>query len=221
MIFKPTIENIVAFGDLLFPRHCVSCGIELQSSEKHLCIFCENELFNGHKITTNFKERIQFPVNDLHFLMKYLKKGKSQKIMNGIKYGGQQKLASYLGTKFTIEEKYDCIIPIPLHPKKLRQRGYNQAEEIAKGINPKIVRGDIIIRTKHTNAFARKKRIERWDEVNNLYKVSEKGLPNNQKILLVDDILTTGATLTACAELLNQFNPSKIDVAVIAVTELA
>ena len=219
MIFSFVRLYLRATVDLLFPRCCTSCGNDLSNEEKNICMFCTTELLQSNTIKTSYRHRIQFPINELYYLMKYSKKGKSQNILNAIKYGGNKELALYLGQQFSIHNTYDYIIPIPLHPKKLRKRGFNQAEAIAIGIN-KSTSKNIISRTKHTTAFARRAKIDRWKEVEQLYAIKESEIEANSSILLVDDILTTGATLTTCAKILSQFKPKKIDIAVVAVTDL-
>ncbi len=182
-------------------------------------MFCETELFNKSKASTSYFDRIHFPVSNLYFLMNYQKKGKSQKCLNAIKYGRNESLAKYLGNTIQIDETYDLIVPIPLHPKKEQIRGFNQSEAFGLGISSGKVNTEILKRIKHTNAFAKKNRKDRWKEVEELYDYKKKESLEGKKVLLVDDILTTGATLTTCVELLNNLNPKKIDIAVIAVTE--
>ena len=219
MIFSFIKLYLQATLDLIFPRPCNGCENDLSYEEENICIFCAAELFQKKEISASFRHRIQYPINELYYLMKYSKKGKSQHILNTIKYGGKQKLAKHLGKQLSIHKEYDYIIPIPLHPKKQRKRGYNQAEAIAKGINQKIST-NIIFRTKHTTAFARKAKFDRWEEAEQLYSIDREMIAPGSSILLVDDILTTGATLTTCAKILSQCAPKTIDIAVIAVTDL-
>ena len=220
MIFSSIKLYLNATLDLIFPRICPSCQEALSNAEKHMCIFCESELLSPSTKQPNYKDRIQHPINRMYYLMTYTKKGKSQYIFNEIKYRGNKNLAKHLGTFFVNNQDYDCIIPVPLHPIKERKRGYNQAEMIARGINSKLVVKDVIKRNKNLSAFASKNKNDRWDEVEDLYSIEPQIISKGSKILLVDDILTTGATLTACVKLLAPYKPKRIDIAVAAVTTL-
>jgi len=131
------------------------------------------------------------------------------------------KVGQLLGNDLKQSELYkdvDVIVPVPLHDDKLRVRGYNQAEEIAKGLaqSYKVESENLIVRTKHTDTQTRKHRYERYQNVDKVFAVNEEKEIYNKHILLVDDVITTGSTLTACAEELLRIKGTKVSIAAMA-----
>ena len=118
-------------------------------------------------------------------------------------------------------DEIDCIVPIPLHPKKLRKRGFNQAEAIAQGMSKVLsipVRTDILKRKTHKGSLTALGRMDRWDSIQDNYEVHQKDhLPKH--VLIVDDVVTTGATIESCAMLLKENGVTTISVATLAYAE--
>jgi len=113
----------------------------------------------------------------------------------------------------------DAIVPVPLHPRKQRSRGYNQSKEISKGISESMNRPLIsknIIRQVHTSSQTMKGRYERWENVNGIFKVKNSTALEGKHLLLVDDVVTTGATLEACAEPLLKIPGVMVSIAALA-----
>lgn len=219
------------FFDLFFPRTCRCCGSTLLSSENQVCINCLL-----HLSLTNFVDLVNNPVEKIFWgrckieaataLFYFRKKGNIQKILHEIKYKSNIKLAHQMGNLLGIDLKksnrfadVDIIIPVPLHPKKMRKRGYNQSEEIAKGMVeyfPKVINTSCLVRKVDNKTQTRKGRIERWNNVADIFSVVDTESLKGKHILLVDDVLTTGSTLEACASKLIALEGVRVSVATLS-----
>lgn len=216
--------------NLLFPRVCSGCEEVLSDGEKILCIKCRHRipLANFHNLENDFlKNKFygRFPVVNATALIQFQKRGLTQDLMHRLKYRGQKELSSFfgewLGAELCDNPKYrevDMVIPVPLHKQKLKKRGYNQVEgfgkELGKALNVPY-RDDILVKISKTGSQVLKSRILRFEaeEVFFNQKIDEiKG----KHVLLVDDIITTGATLEKCALQLLKSENVKISIATIA-----
>ena len=148
--------------------------------------------------------------------------------MHEIKYKGEKELGEHLGKIFGADlkrswfDEIDAIIPVPLHSKRLKERGYNQSEWIAQGIarsmgKPLIT--DALIRESATQTQTKKGVYERWQNVNGIFKVINPTKIENKHILVIDDVITTGATIEACISGLISADGVKVSVATLAVAE--
>jgi len=199
------------FTSLFFPTICPACKLRM-ADELLLCLFCENNLpeTNFHlnienPIAKTFWGRI--PVEAATALFYYNKGSKVQNLIHQIKYRGNQQLGEFMGKKIgntiinsALFNKIDIIVPVPLHPKKLKKRGFNQSTCIAKGISSVIdkpVLESTVIRTSYTDTQTRKNRINRWQNVKDVFEVADIKALYNKNILVVDDVITTGSTLEA------------------------
>jgi ComF family protein len=154
------------------------------------------------------------------------KSGRVQKLLHSIKYQGQKDLATYLGKLYAGDllsedggNDFDFIVPVPLHPSKLRQRGFNQSEYFARGLAEgldKRLETEKMIRKVATKTQTRKKKFERWENVEGIFELEDKDFFANKHVLLVDDVITTGATLEAAWQCLKDVEGIKISVASIA-----
>jgi len=225
-------ELIKDFVNLFFPRNCSACGKSLLKNEEVICTQC---LY--HLPRTNYHLQKENPISQLFWgkanienatAFYFFNKGSIfQKLIHKLKYQGQQDigiaLGSYLGSAMLDSPLYkdiDVIIPVPLHLKRQKKRGYNQSECIAKGIAkhlPSIVDTKSLYRTKATETQTKKSRMERWENVDSIFAVRKNHNLSNKHILLVDDVITTGATLEACAESLLKIENVKVSIAAIAV----
>lgn len=228
MGLKSTLTN---FLNLFYPDLCVVCGEHLLYQEEYICTSC---LYNLPK--TKFHLDKNNPVAELFWgrtkienasaFYYYVKGSKYQKMIHKFKYHGIKEIGFVLGKALGNEIKnsdfsdIDIIIPVPLHPKKLRKRGYNQSDWIAMGLGEtmnKIVDCKNLYRNIHTSTQTNKSRFERWKNVENIFKLRQKNQLINKHILLVDDVITTGSTLEACANAILEVENTKVSVATLAI----
>ena len=216
---------------LFFPHSCRCCGNILLNSEYQICTECIL-----HLPLTNFVDTVNNPVEKKLWgrvqieaatsLLFFSKKGNVQKILHEIKYKNNIKLAHFMGNQLGFELKksnrfddIDIIIPVPLHRKKQKKRGYNQSEEIAKGI-VKHFNKDInitsLLKTTHTQSQTKQNRFSRWKNVSENFSVIDTSMIENKHILLVDDVITTGATLESCTKELLKIPSVKVSIATLA-----
>lgn len=227
---------IRSLADLLLSRECLCCGRQLEAFEDGVCTFCLAELPASYTWTSEEspadktfwgRTRIE-KVTSL-----FLYNGKYRNLVYSIKYGGNIRLGIRLGRmlgEVIAEEDIDYIVPVPLHPRKKRKRGYNQSEVIGRGMllalkenNPAVkMETGLLERKNFTPTQTRKDRADRWTNVRNAFRVNMKRavkLSENgrvPKILILDDVLTTGATLDACATLLHEAVSCRISIATLA-----
>ena len=159
----------------------------------------------------------------------FSKKGRVQSLIHQLKYKHQKEVGIYLGSLFgqsLIESPFysnlDFIIPVPLHPKKLNIRGYNQSLMIAVGMN-KSMKIDVfhgLVRKLHSSTQTKKSRYQRWENVKDIFEVLEPEKLEGKRVLLIDDVLTTGATLEACATVISDIPDIKIYIATLAYASL-
>jgi len=219
------------FISLIFPRICASCGNSLWKNEEVLCHFCEY-----HLPVTKFHHDLENPVTCLFrgrvlietgaaFL--YFNKGsKVQRLVHQLKYKGRKDIGIYLGDRYGQSLKYaprfnsaDVIIPVPLHKKKYMQRGYNQSEQFAVGLSGSMnipVNKHLLTRAKATETQTRKSRFSRYENVKEIFMVNAPRAWNGKHLMLVDDVITTGATLESCILALQIIPDVRISVACIA-----
>lgn len=218
---------------LFYPNFCI-CGKILLRHESILCSVCRHDLplidLKNHmknEINTIFSGRI--PIKKITSFL-YFKKGNStQKLIHQLKYKGNQKIGSFLGNWFgkQLEEQkifsdVDYIIPVPLHLKKEKERGYNQVasfgKRLSKTLNIKYL-DTILKRVSSTKTQTFKKRFERFSNLNTKFHLTDTKTLENKHILLIDDVITTGATLEACCNELLKTKNIIISIATMAYTE--
>jgi ComF family protein len=220
---------------LFFPRICAACGSNLLKNEEMICLSCEYHLPH-----TNFHLSLDNPVNGLFWgkvtltsatAYLYFNKGsKVQHLIHQLKYKGRKDIGIWLGKQYGNELKISSyfnavqlIIPIPLHDKRLKQRGYNQSEQFAIGLGTSMsipVISDALYRKKETATQTKKSRFSRWQNVADVFDVRNSAGLEMKHILLVDDVITTGATLESCIRTLSSIKGIRISVATIAVAPI-
>jgi ComF family protein len=221
------------FADLLFPRLCQACEATLTRNEKVLCTRCLHALpvTNYHLESGNAVEAIfygRIPVENATSLLLFEKKEMVQKLIHNLKYRGHEEIGAYLGAWLGNElrqtENYrevSVVIPVPLHKIKLKKRGFNQVEafgkEIAKALDAPY-KDQILLKVSSSQTQTVKKRFARWGSIGETFILQNPEELENEHVLLVDDLVTTGATLEACAEKLLQVKGVKISIATMAVT---
>jgi ComF family protein len=219
------------FISLIFPRVCTACGKPLFKFENVICTFCEQNLPR-----TNFHEEKDNPVSRTFWgrvnlenaaAMLYFNKGsKVQTLIHKLKYKGKKEVGIRIGEIYgkdlresELYKDVDIIIPVPLHLAKQRKRGYNQSEMIAIGLGKsfnKFVDTQTLKRVKHTETQTKKSRIKRWENVKEIFEVKNTDGFKNKHILLVDDVLTTGATIESCVNAFGNDPGFRISVITIA-----
>jgi ComF family protein len=219
------------FLSLIYPRHCEACGNILFKHETFICNFCKLNLpkTDYHKINSNelidlFAGRIPLKYAIANY--QFEKKGCVQKLIHAIKYQNQKELAEFIGKNYAndlekteLKNEIDIILPVPLHKNKLKARGYNQSEWFAKGIsNALLIPMDIVSlqRISDTATQTKKKKYQRWENVEGIFKLTTDEYLLNKHVLLVDDVITTGSTIEAAWQALKLVSGITISVASIA-----
>ena len=217
--------------NLLYPSLCASCNEVLLKNEKVVCYNCLVDLprttyyqDNENPIAKLFWGKTELEVALSAFT--FIKKGKVQRLMHELKYKGNTKVGELLGIELGKEiakventEKVDVVIPVPLHKKRLKQRGYNQSEFIAIGVG-KVLECEVSIsllqRPEHSESQTKKTKYERWENVGDAFTLTNANQYIGKHILLVDDVVTTGATLEACCKKLEEIEGVKLSIATLA-----
>lgn len=203
-----------AVRDFLYPEVCTACGRLLVEGEHHLCHHCLYSLpaaYNGNfyenEMAERFYGKIDFKKAAYGFV--YQKESLFQQLMEALKYKGEreigEQLGLYVGAKLRREgffEDIDCIIPVPLHPKRLHTRGYNQSWWIAKGLSDqshRIIEDQLLKRVVNNSSQTTRSIKARWDNTKNIFACDYSDTLQHKHILLVDDVVTSGSTLETCA----------------------
>jgi len=220
-------EILNDFFHLFIPIKCVNCGISLHDHENYVCKECLFKIprTDFHKFPENSVSQVFWGRVRLEnaFSFYYFTKGSIlQNLIHEVKYRHAKELAYELGKEFGNELKgsnfhkqIDYIVPVPLHPKKEKKRGYNQSDWIARGIADVLevkVSNQILERTVHTSTQTKKNRIQRWENVKDAFEVKNSALIENKHLVLIDDVITTGATLEACANQILKVNNTKVSI---------
>ena len=219
------------FLSVIFPDLCAACGNRRYRNEKNICLSCLANL-----PLTHFHKDLENPVNkifwgrvNIEFASAFLffsVKGIVQHMIHQLKYKGNKDIGIYLGClygnvlkKEALFNRIDFIVPVPLHPDKLRKRGYNQSEMIALGLSQsmkKPVDTASFGRSVYTESQTKKGRYKRWENVDSIFKLTNESAFEGKHILLVDDVITTGATIEACAQEILKVKGARVTVVALA-----
>lgn len=201
--------------NLVFPVNCEYCGKNLKKGEETLCSFCEYRLpkTNYHLTPDNPVEAIfwgRIPLHSAASFLQYQKGEMVQQLIHQLKYHGKGHIGVFLGQLFgqhlMQSQRFSgiqYILPVPLHRKKIKIRGYNQSEKIAEGLAMTMDAkkdSESLVRKVHSATQTKKSRYERWENVKSIFTLNETAVSKleNTHILLVDDVITTGATIEGC-----------------------
>lgn len=202
---------------LFFPHHCQGCGSDLLPGKSFLCLHCISSLpYTGYEQIENnpieeiFRGRVDIKAASSCF---YFSKGHLvQHLIHQLKYKGNKAAGEYMGLLMgrTLMQSerfahFDYLVPLPLYPDKEFKRGYNQSMVLCKGMAEAMqipILSKNVIRQRQTATQTKKHRAERWKNVEGSFAIKNPETLKGKSILLVDDVITTGATLEACAETL-------------------
>ncbi len=220
------------FVGLFYPQLCLSCGENLPpKSGEVICVGCHYHLpkTNFHKHADNaFRTRFvgRLPLCAAGALFHFTNGGRAQSLIHSLKYEGKREVGIQLGKIYGRElnetetfREVDGIVPVPLHPKKEKLRGYNQSDVFAEGLADAMEKPwwrEVLQRKKMTESQTRKDAAARLANVETIFEVKNTDKWRGKHLLLVDDVVTTGATLEACANALLQIPNVQISMATIA-----
>ena len=224
---------IYDFLSLIYPDVCQVCNRSLFRNERILCMKCHHhlplarfDLDRDNPAAQVFWGRV--PVKTVITAFLYNKGNAVQQMIHNFKYKRRIDTGIFLGEQLGQAflrsgnaGEIDLIIPVPLHPKKKKKRGFNQSEILAKGISKVLdieVNNSHLLRKSHSSTQTRKSKYQRWENVENIFCLKDPEAISNKHILLVDDVITTGATIEACARELLQADSVKIRVGAVAFT---
>jgi len=200
---------------LIYPSACINCNISLIQAENFVCTKCKTDLPFTHDSFHCDNELLRkFPYNvnvkAAASLLYFHQKGITQKLLHKLKYEGKREIGVLLGEEFAeklTDIPLDFIIPVPIHKAKKRNRGYNQSTEIAKGIASKRsleIREDIVKRSFSISSQTKKSKLKRWHNLENVYSQASDMI-EGKRVLIIDDVITTGATIgMLCDRLLDK-----------------
>lgn len=230
-----SLKILNELAHLFFPHCCVVCHSKLLPQEKDVCMSCLTKIprMNNYLIADNECEVLlagRFPFQRSASFSAFIKGSILQTLIHQLKYNNKPSIGELLGIVYGKDllgsdfiKSIDAIIPVPLHPDKLKKRGYNQAEEFAKGLaaatSIKVVT-NLLIRTIDNPTQTKLSKNERWKNVEGIFSINPAAeCFDISHVLLVDDIITTGSTLEACAKTLLSCRDIKISVTTIGIAK--
>ncbi len=228
--FENAKEAFNGLLDIFYPRVCVCCGNVLNIRENQICFYCYHKLpfTNFHLYTNNPVEKVfwgRYSIEKGTAFLYFSKGGIVQNLIHNVKYRQQWDAGYLTGALFgksLLESDFlnpiDWIVPIPLNPKKLEKRGYNQSTCFGMGFSKETgipLNDNNLIRTKNSASQTLRGRFNRWENVNEIFELKETDLFKNCHILLFDDVITTGATLEAAARILGKVPGVRVSIATI------
>ncbi len=224
-------ESII---NLFFPKVCSGCSSFLLSNENVICTVCRHDipLTNHHLNPENdaFKKFYgRIPVIHTSALFYFHKKGIVQELIHNLKYKGHEEIGTVLGEWYAEDLKnikllqsVDEIIPVPLHPKKLKQRGYNQVTAFGEGLSSSLnldYNDSLLIRNVYSKTQSKKNLLGRTEGIETIFDVVFTEKNYNKHFLLIDDVITTGSTLEACSRALMKIPGAKISIVCMAMAQ--
>lgn len=222
------------FISLVYPHYCEGCLGPLVKGEDILCTACLSDLPRtdmyldpDNALATRLRGRI--PLLAAAAFLRFRKKGKVQRLLHALKYRNRPEIGFRLGYVYGCDlascgfgDAYDLIVPVPLHRARLRTRGYNQSDEWARGLSDATgIPCDFhaIRRLLNTKTQTNRSRLNRWENVSEVFAVDDEDAVRGKTVLLVDDVVTTGATLEACGQVLLNAGCARLGIACIAMAQ--
>lgn len=222
--------------NLFYPHLCTGCRQPLKNAEHAVCTACLFHLpytgfFHQHDnpVARMFWGRI--PIKHATALLNFEKGNIVQNLLHELKYNGRNDTGECLGAEMAKSigscewlKDVTALVPVPLHPRKIKIRGYNQSEVIAAAINQALnipLYPNALTRNAFTQTQTQKKKFSRWENMQNVFELREPWKLENQHVLIIDDVITTGATIEACATKLQEIKGAQISVAALAWASLS
>ncbi len=220
--------------DLFLPRFCINCDTKLSDKENWLCVKCFSgmELTDKEEVTKFYLEKfnINSEICSLFSCFKYQKTSAFQKLIHKLKYSGYFRIGIYLGNLIGENIKlqnlfcnFDLLIPVPIHKIKKIERGYNQSEYITKGISHIIhipYKNNVIVRKTYKDSQTKHTQLERLKNIHGVFEIKKPNFIKDKNIIIVDDIVTTGATVSEIAKTCKDAGANKISVVTAGLTIL-
>lgn len=229
--FKSLLRTVVAdFISLFYPDYCLGCSITLIKGEQLICTRCLMQMAqtNYHRELMNplmIRLSGRIPLRCALAYFKFSKHGRIQKVLHALKYKNHPDVGVMLGKAYGEKLlrsglRFDAILAVPLHKQRLRRRGYNQSGKFAEGLS--LIMSipfyeNALIRTTKTSTQTNKGKVERWQNVRDIFQYDPSAGLAGKDVLLVDDVITTGATIEACAAALEEAGCKSISIGCIAV----
>ena len=219
------------FIHLLYPHNCAGCGSDLLENDQSICIHCYTNLpetnyaaLPGNPIEKIFYGRLNVEHSTAGYY--FSKSSVLQRLIHQLKYNGNievgHQLGQWLGLQLQKSNRFnaiDALIPLPLYPSKEKKRGYNQATVLCEGIAEIMnipILNNIVLRKRYTDTQTKKGRTERLLNVDGSFEVSDAAALQQKHVLLVDDVITTGATLEACGLAIKETDNVRLSIATLA-----
>ncbi|MDR1672490.1 MAG: ComF family protein [Bacteroidales bacterium] len=230
-MFSSASELWKGFVNLFYPNLCFCCTTDLKYGEQYICGHCLYDLpvtgfyrERGNPVEQMFWGRVLVEYATANYF--YKKGNRIQTLIHQVKYHGQKEIGEFLGREMgknlraSAFAEVDMVVPVPLHPEKFRKRGYNQSEWIAAGVCKEIDKPldtRTLVRRHAADSQTRRKRYERWENVMAGFGLTVPDALSGKHVLLIDDVITTGATLEACIHALQYTADTKVSVATLAI----
>lgn len=226
-------EILDDFVSLFFPRYCLACSGALAKGEELVCTECIVEMpqTDNHLVPDNaLFSRLSFRISIAHAmaLFKFSKSGRVQHLLHQLKYKNHPEIGVMLGRVYgeklveaNLASAFDVILPVPLHPSRKRKRGYNQSAKFAEGLSEKLgipFSDTLLVRQRKTETQTRKSKLNRWENMAEVFRIVDPQRVEGKRILLVDDVITTGATIETCGHVLLLAGCATVSMACIAET---
>ncbi len=213
----------------------MGCGDELLRDEHTICLYCSMSLplTHFHRFRNNPVYKIlagRMAVDWATSFMYFNKQSVIQRLLHQLKYKGKKEVGLYLGSRMgevfqkeNVLTDIDVLVPLPLHFKREKIRGYNQSAMLCEGLSSVLhwpIAHNVVERKSNTLTQTNKNRADRWENIKGQFEVKDKNVLKNKHILLVDDVLTTGATLESCGSSLLEVENLTLSIATLAYTTI-
>ena len=223
-------ENLI---NVLFPKVCSGCSNHLLSNENVICTICRHEIpLTNHHLNPENEALKKFygkiPVEFASTLVYFHKKGIVQEMIHNLKYRGHEEIGAVLGEwqaenlkTLLITNSFDEIIPVPLHKKRLKERGYNQVSSFGLALSKKLkinYNPNILSRSVYSKTQVKKNLLNRTEVLEHIFEVNFSEKDHDKHFLLIDDVLTTGSTLEACGRELLKIPGAKVSIVCMAMS---